>query len=53
MATGSLSLVAESRRYFLSCSVQSSHCDDFSCCGVRALGTRASVIGTCWLYRIQ
>ena len=28
----------------LRCSVQSSHCSGFSCCGARALGTRASVV---------
>ena len=28
----------------LSCSVRTSHCGGFSCCGARALGARASVV---------
>ena len=28
----------------LGCSAQASHCSGFSCCGARALGTRASVV---------
>ena len=31
------------------CSGQASHCGGFSCCGARALGTRASVIVACGL----
>ena len=33
----------------LCCSKQASHCGDFSCCGARALGVRASVIVVCGL----
>ena len=33
----------------LCCSAQASHCSGFSCCGARALGTRASVVVTCGL----
>ena len=28
----------------LRCGVRASHCSGFSCCGARALGTRASVV---------
>ena len=28
----------------LRCSARTSHCSGFSCCGARALGTRASVV---------
>ena len=38
-----LSLVASSWAT-LNCGVQASHCGGFSCCGARALGTRASVV---------
>ena len=33
----------------LCCSARASHCDGFSCCGARALGTRASVVVACGL----
>ena len=38
-----LSLVVVSRGYS-SCGACASHCGGFSCCGARALGTRASVV---------
>ena len=38
-----LSLVA-ARGATLCCGAQASHCGGFSCCGARALGTRASVV---------
>ena len=31
------------------CSARASHCSGFSCCGARALGTRASVVVACRL----
>ena len=31
------------------CCAQASHCGGFSCCGARALGTRASVVVVCRL----
>ena len=33
----------------LRCSARTSHCSDFFCCGVQALGTRASVVVACGL----
>ena len=33
----------------LRCGAQASHCGGFSCCGARALGTRASVVAACSL----
>ena len=34
---------------FSSCGEQAAHCSAFSCCGARALGTRASVVVRCGL----
>ena len=43
VAARGLSLVAASGAT-LCCGARASHCGGFSCCGARALGTRASVV---------
>ena len=48
VAACGLSLVVESGAA-LHCGVRASHCGGFSCCGARALGTRASVVVACGL----
>ena len=44
-----LSLVAVSGGYSSCCCARASHCSGFSCCGVWALGARASVLVACGL----
>ena len=45
IAAHRLAPAVESRVYSLSRGAQASHCSGFSCCGVRALGAQASVVG--------